>query len=36
LDEFAPFAEHAKLNREVKAEKAAIERVVVEESRSTR
>jgi eukaryotic-like serine/threonine-protein kinase len=35
-DEFAPFAEHAKLNREVKAEKAAIERVVVEESRSTR
>src|SRR6185369_7623442 len=26
-DEFAPFAEHAKLNREVKAEKAAIERV---------
>jgi len=35
-DEFAPFAEHAKLSREVKAEKAAIERVVVEESRSTR
>jgi hypothetical protein len=35
-DEFAPFAEHAKLNREVKAEKEAIERVVVEESRSTR
>ena len=35
-DEFAPFAEHAKLNREVKAEKGAIERVVVEESRSTR
>jgi hypothetical protein len=35
-DEFAPFAEHAKLHREVKAEKAAIERVVVEESRSTR
>lgn len=35
-DEFAPFAEHAKLHREVKAEKEAIERVVVEESRSTR
>jgi eukaryotic-like serine/threonine-protein kinase len=35
-DEFAPFAEHAKLHREVKAEKAAIERVVVQESRSTR
>jgi hypothetical protein len=35
-DEFAPFAEHAKLNREVKAEKEAIERVVVQESRSTR
>jgi hypothetical protein len=35
-DEFAPFAEHAKLHREVKAEKAALERVVVQESRSTR
>ncbi len=35
-DEFAPFAEHAKLHREVKAEKEAIERVVVAESRSTR
>jgi len=35
-DEFAPFAEHAKLHREVKAEKEAIERVVVQESRSTR
>lgn len=35
-DEFAPFAEHAKLHREIKAEKAAIERVVVQETRSTR
>jgi hypothetical protein len=35
-DEFAPFAEHAKLHREVKAEKEAIDRVVVQESRSTR
>ena len=35
-EEFAPFAEHAKLHREVKAEKAAIDRVVVQESRSTR
>ncbi|HEX3775643.1 MAG TPA: hypothetical protein VHV51_14325 [Polyangiaceae bacterium] len=35
-DEFAPFAENAKLSREIKAEKAAIERVVVAESRSTR
>jgi eukaryotic-like serine/threonine-protein kinase len=35
-DEFAPFAEHAKLHREVKAEKEAIERVVVAETRSTR
>jgi hypothetical protein len=35
-EEFAPFAEHAKLHREIKAEKAAIERVVVQESRSTR
>jgi eukaryotic-like serine/threonine-protein kinase len=35
-DEFAPFAEHAKLHREVRAEKEAIERVVVQETRSTR
>jgi hypothetical protein len=35
-EEFAPFAEHAKLHREIKAEKAAIERVVVQEARSTR
>lgn len=35
-DEFAPFAEHAKLHREIKAEKAAIDRVVVQEARSTR
>ncbi len=35
-DEFAPFAEHAKLHREIKAEKAAIERVVGQEARSTR
>jgi eukaryotic-like serine/threonine-protein kinase len=35
-EEFAPFAEHARLNRDIKAEKAALERVVVQESRSTR
>ena len=35
-DEFAPFAEHARLHREHKAEKAAIEQVVVEEKKSTR
>jgi hypothetical protein len=35
-NEFAPFAEHAKLHREIKAEKAAIDRVVVQEARSTR
>ncbi len=35
-DEFAPFAEHARLNRDITAEKAAIERVVVEERKSTR
>ena len=35
-DEFAPFAEHARLHRDIKAEKAAIERVVVQESRSTK
>ncbi|MBN2191460.1 MAG: hypothetical protein JW751_01485 [Polyangiaceae bacterium] len=34
-DEFAPFAEHARIHRDIKAEKAAIERVVVQESRST-
>ncbi|NLE85194.1 MAG: hypothetical protein GX607_02230 [Myxococcales bacterium] len=35
-EEFAPFAHHAHLHREQKAEKAAIERVVAQESRSTR
>jgi len=35
-DEFAPFAEHARLHSDIKAEKAAIARVVVQESRSTR
>lgn len=35
-DEFAPFAENARLHRDISAEKAAIERVVVQESRSTR
>jgi len=35
-EEFAPFAEHAKLHREIKAEKAAIDRVVGQEARSTR
>ena len=35
-EEFAPFAENARLSRDIKAEKAAIERVVVAESRSTR
>jgi hypothetical protein len=35
-EEFAPFAENARLSRDVVAEKAAIERVVVQESRSTR
>lgn len=34
--EFAPFAHHARLHRQQKAEKAAIERVVAQESRSTR
>lgn len=34
--EFAPFAEQALLHRNIKAEKDAIERVVVQESRSTR
>lgn len=35
-DEFAPFAEHAKLHRDIQVERAALERVVVQESRSTR
>ncbi|HYQ03598.1 MAG TPA: hypothetical protein VER96_33225 [Polyangiaceae bacterium] len=35
-EEFAPFAENARLARDITAEKAAIERVVVQESRSTR
>ena len=35
-DEFAPFAENARLSRDITAEKAAIERVVVQESRSTK
>ncbi len=35
-DEFAPFAENARLSRDISAEKAAIERVVVQESRSNR
>ncbi|MCC6217745.1 MAG: hypothetical protein IT376_23000 [Polyangiaceae bacterium] len=35
-DEFAPFAEQARLGRDIKAEKAAIEKVVVEERKSTR
>jgi hypothetical protein len=34
-DEFAPFAEHARLNRDIKAEKDALDRTVVAESRST-
>lgn len=34
--EFAPFAEHAKINREIKAEKKAIEQVVVAEAKGTR
>lgn len=35
-EEFAPFAEHARIHRDIKAEKAALERVVVQEARSTR
>lgn len=35
-EEFAPFAEHARLHRDIKAEKAALERTVVAESRSTK
>ena len=34
--EFAPFAEHAKINREIVAEKRAIEQVVVAEAKGTR
>jgi eukaryotic-like serine/threonine-protein kinase len=34
-DEFAPFAEHARLNRDIKAEKDALERTVVAERKST-
>lgn len=34
--EFAPFSRHARLHRDIKAEKVALERVVSEESRSTR
>ena len=34
--EFSHFAKHAKIHRDIKEEKAAIERVVVKESRSTR
>ncbi|MEO6601744.1 MAG: hypothetical protein ABIQ16_17840 [Polyangiaceae bacterium] len=35
-EEFAPFAENARLSRDISAEKAAIERVVVQESRSNK
>jgi hypothetical protein len=35
-EEFAPFAENARLSRDISAEKAAIDRVVVQESRSMR
>jgi eukaryotic-like serine/threonine-protein kinase len=35
-EEFSPFAEHAKLHREIVAEKKAIARVVVEEAKGTR
>lgn len=34
--QFSHFAKHAKIHRDIKEEKAAIERVVVKESRSTR
>jgi eukaryotic-like serine/threonine-protein kinase len=34
-DEFAPFAEHARLHRDIKAEKEALERTVVQERKST-
>ena len=35
-DQFAPFAEQARLHRDIKAEKEALERTVVREQRSTR
>lgn len=35
-EQFAPFAEHARLHRDHKKEKAAIEQVVVEEKKATR
>jgi hypothetical protein len=35
-DQFAPFAEQARLHRDIKAEKVALERTVVSEQRSTR
>ncbi|HEY5956848.1 MAG TPA: hypothetical protein VIV60_09860 [Polyangiaceae bacterium] len=35
-DQFAPFAEQARLHRDIKAEKAALETSVVQEQRSTR
>ncbi len=35
-EQFAPFAEHARLHRDHKKEKAAIEQVVVEEKQATR
>ncbi len=35
-DEFAPFAEHAKLNKQIVAEKKELERSVVAESKTTR
>lgn len=34
-DEFAPFAEQSRLHRDIKAEKAALERTVVQERKST-
>ncbi len=34
-EEFAPFAEQARLHRDIKAEKAALERTVVQERKST-
>ncbi len=34
-EEFAPFAEHARLHRDIKAEKEALDRVVVQERKST-
>lgn len=35
-EEFAPFAQQSKLNRQIKAEKKEIERVVIAESKATR